>query len=142
MQIKHVSKDDPWSKSGGRNAGRDPTMERLARIQSAEGWSKGLHKGERSLPLLVVRLRKTGRGFQRGYDMPLGRWGAGESEVFPRVMKRRNVSLVQKGSMPGCAKTERDATGERLASPLPRECCSTTHILRSFLSALFLHILS
>lgn len=113
-----------------RNAGRDPTGGSVGGIQTAQGWARG----------------------PGGYEMPLGHGGVGGSSKAPltgdapakrlRVMKRRNVSLVQKGSMPGCAKTERDATGERLASPLPRECCSTTHILRSFLSALFLHILS
>lgn len=36
-----------------------------------------------------------------------------ESDVSPRVIKRRYVLLVQEGSMPRCTKTEKDATGER-----------------------------
>lgn len=59
-----------------RNAGRNPTAETLA----------------------ASKPRRVGQGFQRGYEMPLGRWGAGESEVSPRVMKRRYVLLVQEGS--------------------------------------------
>ncbi len=73
----------------------------------------GLHKGERKSP------------FAHG-----GAGGAGT--LLLRVMKRRNVSLVQKGSMPDCA-IARGMQRESAASPLPRWCCSTTHILRTFL---------
>jgi len=49
--------------------------------------------------------------------MPFGHGGAGGAEtLLLRVMKRRYVSMVQKGSMPDLRQSKRDATGERSVS--------------------------
>ena len=67
----------------------------------------GLHKGESKSPFARGPGRKNScRGGHGGYEMPPGRWGAGESA----------------------------------ASPLPRSCCSTIHILHNALTLILCKI--
>ncbi len=118
------------------------------------GGTRGEHEGS---PLL-------GRGFHRGAKSPWswrgmggsskappsrdpdsGARGAGkapEGEAWHRrsVQRRRFMGErpssprpAQEGSMPECAGMQGDATGGGTL-PLPRLCCSTTHILQPFLS--------
>ncbi len=66
--------------------------------------------------------------------MPFAHGGAGGAgTLLLRVMKRRYVLLVLRGVQYPRSTTVRGMQRESAASPLPRECCSTTHILQSFL---------
>ncbi len=67
----------------------------------------GLHKGERKSPFARVPGDETsGRRASKGRaKSPVGHGGAGGAGTLLRlVMKRRNVLLAQKGSMPECVK--------------------------------------
>ena len=103
-----------------RSRASNPRRVGLPAEALAKAGSMGLHKGELKSPFAREPGDETaGRGVHGGYEMPPGHGGAGESEVSPRVMKRRYVSLAHEGSMPDCA-TARGMQRESAASPLPR----------------------
>lgn len=102
----------------------------MARIQPAQGLVNGIAQRRTEISLCswagTRNLRSRGPG---GYEMPPGRWGCrGERSLPASDETAKRFHGAERGQYPAKHHSQRDATGERNV-PLPRSCCSTTHIL-------------
>ncbi len=86
--------------------------------------------------MAASKLRKVGQDFKRA-GTPFDRWGAGESEVSTRGIKRRYVLVALDGVDTQEEACRRDATGTRSGSPCQDAVYYTAHLAYGAIGLIF-----